>query len=173
MREDGLQPDMRTLSSVVSATEAAGEWQRAIGVLQSIPSFSPLLGGNTLEEIESDQPNLYCLNAAISACEKGGAWVEAVQLYEHIRSQERNNNTIRPNFITVNSLLIALENANQNELAESIYKEAVRDKIVSPWKRRLDNDGTVKRMMVRCALFYHTFLYGHGPLIAEFATVLF
>ena len=41
MNEDGLKPSMQTVSSVVSACEAAGEWQRALGVLKSI---FPLLG---------------------------------------------------------------------------------------------------------------------------------
>ena len=132
MKEDQIRPSAQAYSSAVSSCEAAGQWQRAIGVLQSMQE-------------EGEIPNLYCLNAAISACEKGGAWVEALELYESIRSQRKSN--IKPNFITVSSLLIALEKANQVELAESIYNEAMRDKIVMPWKRRYDNDGTLRRMM--------------------------
>lgn len=131
MREDEIRPSVQAYSSTVSSLEAAGQWQRAIGVLQSMRE-------------DGEIPNLYCLNAAISACEKGGAWVEALELYESIRSQK---SSIRTNFITVNSLLIALEKASQVELAESIYQEAVRDKIISPWVRRYDNDGTLRRMM--------------------------
>lgn len=134
MKEDQIRPSVQAYSSAVSSCEAAGQWQRAIGVLQSMRE-------------EGDIPNLYCLNAAISACEKGGAWVEALELFESIRSQRNSNNAIRPNFITVNSILIALEKANQLELAETIYNEAMRDKIVTPWKRRYDNDGTLRRMM--------------------------
>mmetsp|Transcript_3235 Transcript_3235/g.5931 ORF Transcript_3235/g.5931 Transcript_3235/m.5931 type:complete len:1086 (-) Transcript_3235:468-3725(-) len=149
MREDDIKPSLQTFSSAVSACEAAGQWQRAIGVLELMPSFSPLLGDDKMKEMNDPEPaNLYCLNAAISACEKGGAWVEALQLYEHIRSMQDNKNAVMPNFITVNSLLIALEKANQLELAESVYKDAVRDKIVSPWKRRYDNDGKLRKMMV-------------------------
>ena len=93
--------------------------------------------------------NLYCLNAAISACEKGGAWLEALQLYEHVRSMQDKDDAVRPNFITVNAIIIALVNANQRDLAESIYKDALRDNIVSPWKWRYDDtDGEKKRMMV-------------------------
>ena len=103
MREDGLQPDSQTFSSVVSACEAAGQWQRAIGVLQTMPSFASLLGDGIEENEANEPPNLYCLNAAISACGKGGAWVEAVQLYEHTRSL---NSKVRPNFITVFLLLL-------------------------------------------------------------------
>jgi len=103
MREEGLQPDAQILSSVVSACEAAGEWQRAIGVLQSLRSFSSFLGGKPTNC--EDDPNLYCLNAAISACTKGGAWLEAVQLYEHTRT----SSAVRPNFVTVIfSLLLSI-----------------------------------------------------------------
>eukprot|EP00571_Detonula_confervacea_P002929 CAMPEP_0172331866 /NCGR_PEP_ID=MMETSP1058-20130122/62143_1 /TAXON_ID=83371 /ORGANISM="Detonula confervacea, Strain CCMP 353" /LENGTH=1150 /DNA_ID=CAMNT_0013049141 /DNA_START=107 /DNA_END=3556 /DNA_ORIENTATION=+ len=147
MSEDEIKPSLQTFSSVVSSCEAAGEWQRAIGVLRLMPSFSPLIGDGKLEEVGTPEPaNLYCLNAAISACEKGGAWVEALQLFENTRSMQ-NTSSVRPNFITVSSLLIALEKANQLELAESIYKDAVREKIVLPWKRRYDSDGKLQRMM--------------------------
>ncbi|KAL3800075.1 hypothetical protein ACHAW5_004442 [Stephanodiscus triporus] len=145
MKEDGLKPSMQTISSVVSACEAAGEWQRALGVLKSI---FPLLGDGEIEQMGNPEPpNLYCLNAAIAACEKGNAWVEALQLYESIRTMQDSENAVRPNFITVNSLLIALERAHQNELACSIYRDAVKEKIVQPWKRRYDNDGKLRRMM--------------------------
>lgn len=95
-----------------------------------------------------EPPNLYCLNAAISACEKGGAWVEALQLFENVRAQAQTKNATTPNFITVNSLLIALDKAGQIELATNIYEDAVKDKIVNPIKRRMDNDGSIQRMMV-------------------------
>lgn len=149
MREDDISPSLQSISSAVSACEAAGQWQRAIGVLELMPSFSPLLGDDQMKEMnDPDEPaNLYCLNAAISACEKGGAWFEALQLYESIRSAQNTKNAVMPNFITVSSLLIALEKANQLELAESIYTDAIRDGVVSPWKRRHDNDGKLRIMM--------------------------
>ena len=63
MKEDGLKPDIQTLSSCISACEAAGLWQRALGVLQSV-----------IDENEENQDrkflNLFCFNAAISSCEK-------------------------------------------------------------------------------------------------------
>ncbi|KAL3759066.1 hypothetical protein ACHAWU_008675 [Discostella pseudostelligera] len=148
MKEDGVKPSLQTISSVVSSCEAAGEWQRAIGVLKSMPHFSSLLGRESMQEDDShERPNLYCLNAAISACEKGGAWLEALQLYENILSMQNTNNSVRPNFVTVNSLLIALENAQQHDLSGSIYRDAVREKIVSPWKYRHDTDGNLRKMM--------------------------
>ncbi|KAL9179337.1 hypothetical protein ACHAXT_008627 [Thalassiosira profunda] len=144
-REDGIEPSMQMFSSTISACEAAGEWQRALGVLQSMPSFSPLLGDGSIDSEHDDknppEPNLYCVNAALSAMEKGGAWIEAIQLYEYVKD------SVQPNFITVNSLLIALEKANQVELAETIYNDALRKNILSPWKRRRDSDGSLRQML--------------------------
>ena len=133
MKEDGLTPDAQTFSSVISSCEAAGQWQRALGILRSM-SFD----GKT-------PPNLFCFNAAISACEKAGAWLESVELYERIRAK---GGAVKPNFITVNSILIALDNAGQRNLAENMYMEAVSDGIVSPWKWRLDADGKKVKAMV-------------------------
>lgn len=101
MKESGLSPDIQTYTSVISACEAAGEWQRALGLLQEIPE---------------EEKNLYCFNAAISACEKGGAWVEALELYE--RMKERGG-ALKPNFITVGSVVVALEQAGQKEMSTS------------------------------------------------------
>lgn len=34
MKEEGLQPDKETYSSVISSCQSAGKWQRALGVLR-------------------------------------------------------------------------------------------------------------------------------------------
>ena len=73
MREDDIKPSLQAYSSAISACEAAGQWQRALGVLQMMPAFSSLLGVDQ-EGADTEPANLFCLNAAISACEKGGAW---------------------------------------------------------------------------------------------------
>uniref|UniRef100_A0A7S4RNZ8 Smr domain-containing protein n=3 Tax=Ditylum brightwellii TaxID=49249 RepID=A0A7S4RNZ8_9STRA len=136
MKEEELKPDPQTYSSVISACEAAGQWQRALGILRSMSKDSTI-GRAT-------PPNLFCVNAAISACEKGGAWLEAFELYERMKNR---GGAVRPNFITISSLLIALESAGQRELAENTYKEALREGMVSPWKKRIDIDGQTMRMM--------------------------
>jgi len=130
MKEEGLTPDVQTYSSVISACEATGQWQRAIGILKSMTSDKTI------------PPNKFCFNASIATCEKGGAWLEAVELYERMRKH------IRPNFITVNSVLIALDKADQKELAENIYREALKEKIVWPWKWSLDANADRVRVMV-------------------------
>ena len=125
MKEDNLAPDVQTISSVISACESAGQWQRALGILQTV------MDGNS----NNKGLNLYCFNAAISACEKGGAWIEALDLYERMMDQ---GGKISPNFVTLNSLIVALDKAGQEELAQSKYEEARRMKIVNPWRKTLD-----------------------------------
>ncbi|KAG7362725.1 PPR: pentatricopeptide repeat domain containing protein [Nitzschia inconspicua] len=144
MDEDGLTPDVQTYSSVISACEAAGQWQRALSVLQSL-----------IEDAESQDPecdstslNLYCWNAAISACEKGGAWVEALDLYERMLETD----AIMPNVVTMNSLLEALEKFGQRELAQTKYEEGLELGIVNPWRRT--KSATGKPIL---ALDFHSF----------------
>ncbi len=123
MKEDRLEPSIQTYSSVISACEAAGQWQRAIGILGS------------MNRETTATANLFCFNAALAACEKGNAWLEAVELYERMSAVG-----LKPNFVTLNSVLIALEKGDQRELAESIYKQALKDKVLSPWKYTLDSN---------------------------------
>jgi len=127
MREDDIHPSTQTYTSVISSCEAAGQWQRALGILRS------------MTQNQMHKPNLFCFNAALAACEKGNAWLEAVELYERMKAE---GGAVRPNFISLNSLLISLEKGEQRELAESIYKEALLRKIVKPWKMTLDSVGS-------------------------------
>ena len=132
MQEDNLSPDVQTYSSVISCCQAAGQWQRAISVLQCMVKD---IEEGKKSDGEALSLNLFCCNAAIAACEKGGAWVEALSLYEMLKSDENLN----PNFVTVNSVLIALDQAGQKELANSIYEEGLRNRIIKPWKYRYES----------------------------------
>ena len=134
MKEDGLQADPQTYSSVISACETAGEWQRALGVLRDMMSSN--LGFSRL--------NLYCFNAAISACEKGGAWVEGLELYHRMMHK---GGKIRPNFVTLNCMIIALDKADQKELAQDTYEEGIRKRIVNPWRITKDYQGNSIRAL--------------------------
>lgn len=66
-----------------------------------------------------------------------GAWVEACDLYERMIDHE----ALQPNFVTLNSLVVALDNAGQKEFAQSKYEEGRKLKIVNPWKHTRDKDG--------------------------------
>jgi hypothetical protein len=81
-----------------------------------------------------------CLNL------QGGAWVEALEIYERMISY---GGLLRPNFVTLSSLVLALANAGQKELAQSKYNEGVKMKIVNPWRMTRDSSGKPMRAMVR------------------------
>jgi hypothetical protein len=131
MKESGLKPDTPTLSSTISACEAAGQWQRALGILQC-----------AMNDDVDDALNLYCFNAAIAACEKGSAWVEALEIYEKMKDQ--GGLELRPNLVTVSSLVLALDNAGQKEFAVSIYREGIRKRFIqSPWRFTKDSSSGV------------------------------
>ena len=130
MKESGLQPDTPTLSLTISACEAAGQWQRALYILQSA------MNDNVTVAL-----NVYCFNAAISACEKGGAWVEALEIYEKMK--EEGGAELRPNLVTVSSLILALDNAAQKEFAVNVYREALRKRYIpSPWRVTKDTSSS-------------------------------
>jgi pentatricopeptide repeat protein len=145
MKEDGLTPDVKIYSSVISACEAAGQWQRALGVLQSLIDDDE---SEMTTDDESTSLNLYCWNAAISACEKGGAWVEALDLYERMLESD----SIVPNVVTMNSVLEALEKHGQKELAQTKYIEGLELGIINPWRKTKKAAGEPIR-----ALDFHTF----------------
>ena len=130
MKESGLQPDTPTLSSTISACEAAGQWQRALHILQS-----------AMNDNVSVALNVYCFNAAISACEKGGAWVEALEIYEKMK--EQGGTELRPNLVTVSSLILALDNAGQKEFAVNVYREGLRKRYIqTPWRLTKDSSSS-------------------------------
>jgi tetratricopeptide (TPR) repeat protein len=127
MQENGLSPDIQTLSSAISACEAAGQWQRALGVLQSILDDS-----ENAQKDPDDGLNLYCFNAAMSACQKGGAWVECLEIYEKLKS---HGGALSPNSVSLSSLVLACEEAGQKELAVDKYREGLKCGIIpSPWR---------------------------------------
>lgn len=131
-QERGIEGDVKMYSAVISACEAAGEWQRALSVLDS------MLKENTLTDETGDENirmNLHCFNAALSACEKGGAWIESLDLYYRMIEQ---GGPVRPNVISLNCVLIALEKSGQKELAQSTFEDGVRSKIVNVWRLTRD-----------------------------------
>jgi pentatricopeptide repeat protein len=134
MKERGLRPDVQSYSACISACEAAGQWQAALSLLQSL-----------LDEEEDNQGseqsmlNLHCFNAAISACAKGGAWVEALELYERMKT--RRDVRIRPTVVTLGSLIDGLDRAGQKDLAKRIHVEGVRKKVLIPWRKTRASDG--------------------------------
>jgi len=138
MQEDGLQPDTQTFSSAISACEAAGQWQRSLGILQC------MLDSEKGDPADESVLNQYCFNAAISSCEKGNAWVEALEIYE--RMKERGG-SLKPTIVTLSSLILALDKMGQKEIAQSYYKEGLQNKILNPWRFTRNGDKNVVRAL--------------------------
>lgn len=124
MKEERIEPDVKTYSSMISACEAAGEWQRALGILENLIEES-------IDRDDDSLLNMHCFNSAISACEKGDAWVEALEIYERMVDI---GGSISPNFVTISSLVLALDKAGQKDLAQSKFEEGVKKRIIKPWK---------------------------------------
>lgn len=128
MKSNGLKPDTPTISSAISACEAAGQWQVALEILQSAMDDE-----DRDKSASNSTLSLYCFNAAIAACEKGKAWIEALEIYELMK--DRGGPELRPNIVTLSSLVQSLDTAGQKELALSIYEEGVQMKAVKdPWR---------------------------------------
>ncbi|CAK8998176.1 Pentatricopeptide repeat-containing protein At1g09900 [Durusdinium trenchii] len=83
-------PDVVSFSSSISVSEAAGFWELALQLL------------NTLE-ISGRVPDLFSFNSAISACEKGGQLDLALKLKNCLLQQGR----LSPDVLTFSSLISA------------------------------------------------------------------
>jgi pentatricopeptide repeat protein len=134
MQENNIEPDTPTISSAISACEAAGQWQIALSIVQAMidKSFgTPPLPTDSVG-VSSSALNLYCFNAAISACQKGGAWVEALEIFERMKVCGKKD--LHPNIVTYSSIILALDDAGQKDVAVTIYQEGCRDGIIKPWR---------------------------------------
>ncbi|CAJ1420432.1 unnamed protein product [Effrenium voratum] len=85
LREDlascGLQPDLITYSSLISACEKGLVWRRALAIFSEL-SWGEDPGTGKREGIK---PDLVLCNAVISACEKGQQWEKALWLVMTLR----------------------------------------------------------------------------------------
>lgn len=140
MTEDGFH-DIAALSSTISACEAAGRWQVALRILQMALDEEPRRNTDPRAP-RATEPflNLYCFNAAISACQKGRAWVEAMDIYERLKLQQRYHPHLRPNIVTLSSVILALDESGQKEMAIDLYREGLEQRYISsPWRTTIDS----------------------------------
>jgi hypothetical protein len=136
MTEDDFH-DVAALSSTISACEAAGQWQAALRILQMALDEEP--SRSTDPRAIEPLLNLYCFNAAISACQKGRAWVEAMDIYERLKLQQRQYPHLRPNIVTLSSVILALDESGQKEMAVELYREGLEQRYIpSPWRTTID-----------------------------------
>lgn len=69
MRAEGLTPDCFTFSTAITACGRAGQWERALSLLDEM--------GTQREEL---CPSIFAINAAIAACARAAQWERALGL---------------------------------------------------------------------------------------------
>ncbi|CAE8614196.1 unnamed protein product [Polarella glacialis] len=95
MPEARVLPNEITYSAAVSACQKGGQWQLALGLLNSMPGMSLI-------------PNEVSYNSAISACGKGGQWQLALILLSQMPDRR-----LVPNEISYNAAISACEKVGQ------------------------------------------------------------
>ena len=76
MRQQGLQPNVITYNSVISACEKGGKAESALQLFYEMRQ-------------QGLQPNVIFYTAVISACGKGGKAERALQLFCEMRQQDQ------------------------------------------------------------------------------------
>ena len=94
-----MRPNAIVYSSAISACGSAGEWRRALDLLDEMISLGI-------------SPNTITYNAAIQACERSGVWREAVRLFESMGAAG-----VERDAISYNCVVRACERGGQFELA--------------------------------------------------------
>ncbi|CAJ1347817.1 unnamed protein product, partial [Effrenium voratum] len=81
----GLQPDLITYSSLISACEKGLVWRRALAIFSEL-SWGEDPGTGKREAVNRGiKPDLVLCNAVVSACEKGQQWEKALWLVMTLR----------------------------------------------------------------------------------------
>ena len=101
----GIEPNVISYSSAISACEKEKQWGRTLNVLQEMTDRGIM-------------PDVISYNSAISACEKGKQWEKAVALL-----QEMTDSGIMPDLISYSSAISACEKGKQWEKALDLLQE--------------------------------------------------
>jgi pentatricopeptide repeat protein len=105
MQECGVESDVITYSSIISACEKSSQWERALELLSEMRE-------------RGIEPNVITYSAAISACEKGSKWERALELLSEMRQRG-----LEPNAISFNAAITACEKGAQWERALELLGE--------------------------------------------------
>lgn len=80
MRAHGVSPDAFTFSTAITACGNAGQWERAVALLDEMENGQERL-----------QPDLVSVNAAIAACARAGQSARALEILERMISQKKGS----------------------------------------------------------------------------------
>ncbi|CAJ1443718.1 unnamed protein product [Effrenium voratum] len=97
-----LQPDIITMSAVISACEKDAQWQHALSLFHSMPFIRV-------------RSNVVSFNAAISACEKASQWQQGLARFQAMPLAR-----VSPDVITLGAVISACEKDGQWQHALSL-----------------------------------------------------
>jgi len=101
MRKKGIQPDIFTYGSIITACDKVGDWEKALAFLKEM-------------ECCGIEPNVICFTSAISACGKVGKWKEAMDLLSKIPD---------PNMISFGAAITACGISGQWQKALKLFSD--------------------------------------------------
>ena len=123
MGAQGQKPDLYSCNAALAALGKAGEWERAIALLEAMPTTYGVAG------------DAVSYTSAISGCERAGEWMAAMQLLRQM--QEAG---VRPTMLTYSKLLFVHAAAGQWEAAAEFIEAGTADGL-------LHNPLTINRML--------------------------
>ncbi|KAK3262832.1 hypothetical protein CYMTET_28338, partial [Cymbomonas tetramitiformis] len=102
-KKAGVEPNVITYNSLISACEKGGQWEKALEVFAGMKKAGV-------------EPNVITYSSLISACEKGGQWEKALEVFAGMKKAG-----VEPDVITYNSLISACEKGGQWEKALEVF----------------------------------------------------
>lgn len=88
MRAEGVAPDAFTFTTAITACGKAGQWERALGLLEEMEGAGQPQEGGGQQSTVAIAPNVAAINAAISACARAGRADSALGLLNRMVARE-------------------------------------------------------------------------------------
>jgi len=105
IKDNGIQPDVYSYSSAISACGSAGRYEEAIDLIKMMRE-------------NGVQPNAIAYTGAISACARCGEWAPAMQLFIDMKADG-----IQCDVVAYNAIISALSNGNKAKMAYEFWNE--------------------------------------------------
>lgn len=88
MRAEGVASDAFTFTTAITACGKAGQWERALGLLEEMEGAGRPQGEGGQRSTVAIAPNVAAINAAISACARGGQAERALGLLNRMATRD-------------------------------------------------------------------------------------
>jgi len=117
MRAEGVPRCVKTFNALISSCKEGGLWRESQRLIADMETIDGLL------------PDTFTYSAAISVCVEGKEWPLALELLELMEQRK-----VPRNAITFNSVIEALEAANETYRAAIVYQMALKGGVYSHWR---------------------------------------